>query len=385
MKKKIAVIFGTRPEAIKCAPVVMALQKESALEPLVIVTAQHRQMLDQALEIFGIRPHVDLNVMKDNQTLAGLTASVVESMDRALTEHKPDFVLVQGDTTTTFASALAAFYRKIPVGHIEAGLRTYNKLNPFPEEVNRQLTSTLSELHFPPTELALGNLVNEGIGRDRILVTGNTVIDALLHTAETVRSAPPVVNVGGGRRLILVTAHRRENFGKPIEEICRAIKTLVTERDDIEVAYPVHLNPNIKGPVHALLGGLERVHLIPVQSYTSFVKLMSSAFFIMSDSGGVQEEAPSLGKPVLVLRETSERMEAVEAGTVRLVGTDPETIVSEALSLLDDREHYERMSTVRNPFGDGRASERIAAAVMEHFGFGPRPIEFSAALSAVGE
>lgn len=383
MKKKVAVIFGTRPEAIKCAPVVMELERSGAFEPLVIVTAQHRQMLDQALEIFGIKPHVDLNVMRENQTLAGLTASVVDSMDRVLAEHKPDFVLVQGDTTTTFASALAAFYRKIPVGHIEAGLRTYNKLNPFPEEVNRQLTSSLAELHFPPTPMAAGNLVKEGISRESIFITGNTVIDALLHTSEMVRDAPAVVSVGKGRRLILVTAHRRENFGGPIEGICKAIRMLVEERDDIEVAYPVHLNPNIKGPVHELLGGMERVHLIPVQSYTSFVKLMSSAYIIMSDSGGVQEEAPSLGKPVLVLRETSERMEAVEAGTVKLVGTDPAKICKEARRLLDDSSFYGEMSRVTNPFGDGRASSRIVAVLSSCFNGTEKPLEFTAGLNAL--
>lgn len=377
MRKKIAIVFGTRPEAIKCAPVIKALERHPELfETLVIVTAQHRQMLDQALKIFDIAPHVDLNVMRENQSLASLTADVIGSMDKALQEHKPDLVLVQGDTTTTFASALSAFYRKTPVGHIEAGLRTFDRFNPYPEEINRQMTSCLAEIHFPPTCTGAANLVASGVPRDRIFLTGNTVIDALLHIARQVENAEPAVKMRNGKKPILVTAHRRENFGAPIVNICAAIQRLLKSRNDIEVIYPVHLNPNIKNPVYEHLGNLERMHLIPVQSYPDFVKLMSSSYIILSDSGGVQEEAPSLGKPVLVLRETSERMEAVQAGTVKIVGTDPEKIVAETTALLDNQQRYFDMSHVRNPFGDGNAAKRIVASLSYYFGFGLKPEEF---------
>lgn len=379
MRKKIAVIFGTRPEAIKCAPVITVLNKHKDLfKPLVIVTGQHREMLDQALDIFDIQPHVDLNIMRENQSLGELTANIISLMDRILRDYRPDFVLVQGDTTTTFVSALAAFYNKIPIGHIEAGLRTFDKFNPYPEEINRQLTSAIADIHFPPTHKAFDNLLASGVHRDKIFLTGNTVVDALLYTVKQVENINSVVSVSNERKLVLVTAHRRENFSGPINNICESIKHLVALRDDIEVVYPVHLNPNIKGPVFEQLQGIDRVHLIPVQPYPSFVKLMSVAHIILTDSGGVQEEAPSLGKPVLVLRETSERTEAVEAGTVKVIGTDMERIVNETVKLLDDTTLYYKMSHIRNPFGDGKAAERIVSALSHYFGFGNEPEEFEA-------
>jgi UDP-N-acetylglucosamine 2-epimerase (non-hydrolysing) len=378
MKKRIAIIFGTRPEAIKCAPVIQELGKQKDLvNPLIIVTAQHREMLDQVLDIFSIKPHIDLDIMQENQSLGELTGNVIRAIDKTLKDCKPDFILVQGDTTTTFISALAAFYNKIPVGHIEAGLRTFDKHHPFPEEINRQLASVVADLHFAPTQRAVDNLISLGIERERIFLTGNTVVDALIYMKNHMENVKPPVDLNNGMKLILLTAHRRENFGEPIKNICKAIKNLVELRDDIEVIYPVHLNPNIKGPVFEQLSRVKRVHLIPVQSYPSFVKLMSKAYIILSDSGGVQEEAPSLGKPVLVLRETSERMEAVEAGAVKIVGTSSENIINETLRLLDDSNQYSNMAHKRNPFGDGKASERIVSGLLYYFGFGERPGNFS--------
>ena len=377
MKKRIAIIFGTRPEAIKCVPVIEEFKKhEDLFDPLIIVTAQHREMLDQVLDMFLIRPHIDLNIMQENQSLGGLAANVVRTIDRTLKDCNPDLVLVQGDTTTTFVSALAAFYNKIPVGHIEAGLRTFNKQHPFPEEINRQLTSVVTDIHFAPTQRAVNNLISLGVVRDRIFLTGNTVVDALLYIKNHIENIILPVALTDAKKMILVTAHRRENFDQPIKNICTAIKQLIELRDDVEVIYPVHLNPNIKGPVFEQLSGIERVHLIPVQSYGSFVKLMSRAHIILSDSGGVQEEAPSLGKPVLVLRETSERMEAVEAGAVNIVGTNSEIILRETIRLLDNKNLYSKMANIKNPFGDGKAAERIVSGLSYYFGFGGRPSEF---------
>lgn len=350
------------------APVVAALKARPEIETIVAVTAQHRQMLDQVLHLFGIVPDVDLDVMAPNQTLSGLFSRLLQGMDDVLARMRPDLLLVHGDTSTTFASALAAFYQRIPVGHVEAGLRTGNLDAPWPEEANRRLTAPLASLHFAPTENARSNLAAEGIA-ENVTVTGNTVIDALLDVAGRIRRDAslsanlaerfPFINTS--RRVVLVTGHRRENFGEGFEQICMALRRLAA-RGDVQIVYPVHLNPNVQGPVHALLQDMEGVHLIEPQDYLPFVYLMDRSDLILTDSGGVQEEAPSLGKPVLVMRETTERPEAVAAGTVELVGTDQERIVSAARRLLDDPAEYTRMARAHNPYGDGRASLRIAEA-----------------------
>lgn len=377
MLKKIAVVFGTRPEAIKLAPVIKAIgERGELLETLIISTGQHREMLVQVLEIFGIKPHIDLNVMKDNQDLIDVTSRIIQSLNMVFKEEKPDFVVVQGDTTTTFAAALVAFNNKIPVGHVEAGLRTHNKYSPFPEEINRQLTTVLSDFHFAPTCMAHENLLHCGVHRDRIVLTGNTVIDALHYYLSINKENSRCIDENGCMRRILVTAHRRENFGQPIRNICLAIRDIVQMRNDIEFIYPVHLNPNIQAPVYELLGGMERVSLIANQTYFEFLRLMRSSYMILSDSGGVQEEAPSLGKPVLVLRDTSERMEAVEAGAVKLVGTDRHAIVEETVALLDDPHAYAAMANAGNPFGDGLASSRIVDSILHYFAMGASPAEF---------
>jgi UDP-N-acetylglucosamine 2-epimerase (non-hydrolysing) len=365
--KKILVTFGTRPEAIKMAPVVESLRAEPSFEVKVCVTAQHRQMLDQVLELFGIRPDFDLNLMQPGQDLTDITSNVLLGMRGVLRQWRPDWLLVHGDTTTTFAAALAAYYEKVAVGHVEAGLRTGNIYSPWPEEMNRRLAGSLASLHFAPTGGARDNLLREGIAPETIHVTGNTVIDALLQVVERVRDddglkerfARQFAFLDSGQRLVLVTGHRRENFGAGFERICRALGKLGA-RGDVEIVYPVHLNPNVQEPVRRVLGDLPRVHLIDPLDYLPFVYLMDRSHLIITDSGGVQEEAPSLGKPVLVMRDTTERPEAVEAGTVKLVGTDEEAIVGEAARLLDDREAYERMSHAHNPYGDGAAGCRIA-------------------------
>ncbi len=366
-------IFGTRPEAIKMAPVIHALKADAAFTATVCVTAQHRQMLDQALELFSIRPDYDLDIMQDGQDLFGLTARMLPALRHVLLAEQPDMVLVQGDTTTCFVGSLAAFYLRIPVGHIEAGLRTGDIHAPFPEEANRAMTSRLAELHFAPTEQARRNLLAEGIAADTVHVTGNTVIDALLHvrgqlTAEqdwrgVFGSANAVIH--DGRPYILITGHRRENFGSGFQRICEAVALLAERRPQLYFIYPVHLNPNVQGPVYSLLSQKANVHLIPPLDYAPFVHAMSHARLILTDSGGVQEEAPSLGKPVLVLRETTERPEAVAAGTVLLVGTDKERIMRETERLLDDEAAYRRMTAVANPYGDGHAAERIAAILQQ--------------------
>ncbi len=372
---RILSVFGTRPEAIKMAPVVLALAAAAGIESRVCVTGQHRAMLDQVLALFDIAPDHDLAVMQANQGLTDITTAVLKGLDPVLADLRPDRVLVHGDTTTSFAASLAAFYRRIPVGHVEAGLRTGNIYAPWPEEMNRRLADAIADLHFAPTERARANLLAEGAAADRVVVTGNTVIDALLRVVDRIRHDAPL-RQGLDRRfdflasgcrpdqpkLILVTGHRRENFGDGFERICRSLARLA-ERADVEILYPVHLNPNVQGPVMRILGQRPRIHLIDPVDYLAFVYLMDRAHLIITDSGGIQEEAPSLGKPVLVMRETTERPEAVEAGTVRLVGTDEDLIVREAERLLDDTEAYAAMARAHNPYGDGRAAERIVATL----------------------
>ena len=365
-RPKVLSIFGTRPEAIKLAPVVRQLGATPSIESLVCVTAQHREMLDQVLALFDIGPHFDLDVMRPNQSLADVTARILEGLDGVLRETKPDWVLVQGDTTTAMVGALAAFYHGIHVGHVEAGLRTGNKRHPFPEEINRRIVSVVGDLHFAPTQLARQNLLREGIAPETVFVTGNPVIDALLEVAETpyVWGNGPLADVPRERRIVLVTAHRRENFGQPIRDICSALHRLVECYPDVQIVYPVHLNPNIQGPVREMLGNVPQVTLLPPLDYLPLVQLIKAATLVLTDSGGLQEEAPSLGKPVLVMRETTERPEAVEAGTARLVGTSSERIVSEVSRLLDDAAAYDAMARAVNPYGDGQARFRIVDALL---------------------
>ena len=367
--KSITVIFGTRPEAIKLAPVILALKRNQSVKCTVCVTAQHREMLDQVLDVFEIHPDVDFNLMQPNQTLGSLTARAIDSLDRYFSLEKPDAVLVQGDTTTVLAASLAAFYNKIPIGHIEAGLRTGNLYSPFPEEANRVLTTRLARWHFAPTELNKQNLLKEGVEESRICITGNTVIDALFIAIEKITLKPPVImgmpngslDCLGTRRMVLITGHRRENFGQGFENICTSIDELAHRFPDIAFIYPVHLNPNVREPVERILRKqqLSNVYLIEPQSYLPFVALMNRAYFILTDSGGVQEEAPSLGKPVLVMRDTTERPEAVMAGTVKLIGTECSSIVNESIRLIMENNRYNEMTKVINPYGDGNATERI--------------------------
>jgi UDP-N-acetylglucosamine 2-epimerase (non-hydrolysing) len=369
--RNISVIFGTRPEAIKLAPVVLALRADPRFECDICVSAQHREMLDQVLDAFGIVPETDLDLMVPDQTLEGLTARAMETIGRYLGERKPDLVLVQGDTTTTFCAALAAFYHHIAVGHVEAGLRTGNLQSPWPEEANRVLTTRLVDVHFAPTETNRANLLREGVDPARIFVTGNTVIDALFLAIDRVKANPPQVPGlpdalvrAVGQPLVLITGHRRENFGAGFEAICQAIAELARRFPGAAFVYPVHLNPNVREPVNRILRRSEtpNVYLIEPLAYLPFVAMMARSSLILSDSGGVQEEAPSLGKPVLVMRDTTERPEAVTAGTVKLVGTDGEVIVAEATRLLTDRAAYEAMARAHNPYGDGKATGRILAA-----------------------
>lgn len=365
--KKALVVFGTRPEAIKMAPVVMALKRTFGGDVRVCVTAQHRQMLDQVLNLFGIVPDYDLNLMKPGQDLTDITANVLLAMRQVLDDFAPDVVLVHGDTTTTFAASLAAYYKKTPVAHVEAGLRTGNIYSPWPEEMNRKLAGSIAAFHFAPTETSRNNLLRESIAADCIHVTGNTVIDALLDVVKKINNDQALKADLEGRftflnsekRLILITGHRRENFGKGFEGICQALGKLA-ERNDVELVYPVHLNPNVQEPVRRMLGNRPNVHLIEPLDYLPFVYLMNSAYMIITDSGGIQEEAPSLGKPVLVIRDTTERPEAVAAGTVKLVGTDPHSIYQHAIALLDSAEAYKEMAFAHNPYGEGTASHKIA-------------------------
>ena len=370
--QKILIVFGTRPEAIKMAPVVKALQAADGIDARVCVTAQHRQMLDQVLALFDIAPEYDLNLMKPGQDLSDITSNVLLGLRGILAEWKPDRMLVHGDTTTTFAAALAAFYARIPVGHVEAGLRTGNPLSPWPEEMNRRLTGAITDLHFAPTDVARASLLREGVAAESIYVTGNTVIDALFDVSgrierdATLRAAfdTQFSFLNPEKRLILVTGHRRESFGDGFERICRALAA-IAERTDVELVYPVHLNPNVQEPVQRLLSDCRNIHLIAPLDYLPFVYLMRRSTIILTDSGGMQEEAPSLGKPVLVMRDTTERPEAVAAGTVKLVGTDDAAITRECLRLLDDAAEYARMSRAHNPYGDGKAAARITAILQE--------------------
>lgn len=374
--KKILLVFGTRPEAIKMAPLVKALQKDTDhFETRVCVTAQHRQMLDQVLEVFDITPEYDLNIMAPNQDLYDITTKVLMGLRDVLKDFHPDTVLVHGDTTTSMAASLAAFYMQIPVGHVEAGLRTYNMLSPWPEEMNRQVTDRICTYYFAPTVQSKQNLLQENIDEKKIFVTGNTVIDALLMAVDIISSTPGVEEkmaqelrekgyVVGEREYILVTGHRRENFGEGFLHICKAIKELASLHPEMDIVYPVHLNPNVQKPVYELLSGLNNVYLISPLDYLPFIYAMQHSTLLLTDSGGVQEEAPSLGKPVLVMRDTTERPEAVEAGTVKLVGTNAEAIVSNVTALLNDNELYKRMSETHNPYGDGHACQRIMAALL---------------------
>lgn len=374
MKKKILTVFGTRPEAIKMAPLVKLLAADREIDARVCVTAQHREMLDQVLELFEIKPEYDLNLMKPGQTLTDITASILLNLKPILQEFQPDYVLVHGDTTTTFATTLAAFYEQIPVGHVEAGLRTGNLYSPWPEEANRKLTGVLATIHFAPTPTAQNNLLAEKVSSSAIYVTGNTVIDALLLVHDRLKNdaklcesvVADIPYKVKDRKIILVTGHRRESFGGGFERICEALSQIAQCYPDIDIVYPVHLNPNVREPVNRLLSGLDNIHLIHPQEYLPFVYLMSRAHIILTDSGGIQEEAPSLGKPVLVMRDTTERPEAVAAGTVKLVGTDVNAIVSSVIQLLEDAETYTRMSTAHNPYGDGMASTRIIAALKSY-------------------
>lgn len=384
MKKRVMLVFGTRPEAIKMAPLVKCLQqRETEFEPIVCVTGQHREMLDQVLKIFEIKPDYDLNIMKSGQDLYDITSRVLLGMRDVLTKVKPDIVLVHGDTTTSTASALAAFYQQIPVGHVEAGLRTHNIYSPWPEEMNRQITGRIATLDFSPTPLSRQNLLDEGVGEEHIYVTGNTVIDALHIVVNKIKSDESlkeklscnlnkqgydVTRLESGRRLVLITGHRRENFGDGFLNICNAIKHLSEKYPDVDFVYPMHLNPNVRRPIHKIFGenlsGLGNLFFIEPLEYLDFVFLMEKSTIVLTDSGGIQEEAPGLGKPVLVMRNTTERPEALDAGTVKLVGIDYNLIVDNVSILLDDENEYNKMSRANNPYGDGKASPRIADALL---------------------
>jgi len=362
--KKILVIFGTRPEAIKLCPLVHELnQYKHKFNTSVCVTAQHRQMLDQVLDIFKLTPNYDLNLMTTNQTLFDITSRILIETGKIIEAEKPDILIVQGDTTTTFTSALAAFYHKVSIGHVEAGLRTNNKYSPFPEEINRKLTSALTDIHFTPTKVTEKNLLSEGIPKDKICVTGNTVIDALFMVRDQLLrengTFEELSQIDFTKKIILVTGHRRENFGREFENICQALKTIASRHKEIEIVYPVHLNPNVRKPVFSILKDIENIKLIEPLDYKPFLSLMNNSNFIITDSGGIQEEAPSLGKPVLVMRNTTERPEAVEAGAVKIVGTNIESIMSASEILIQNETEYKKMAKVKNPYGDGKACQRI--------------------------
>ncbi|MBE6023171.1 MAG: UDP-N-acetylglucosamine 2-epimerase (non-hydrolyzing) [Cellulosilyticum sp.] len=369
-KLRVMSVFGTRPEAVKMAPLVKELEKHSEIESIVCVTAQHREMLDQVLELFDIKPDYDLDIMKDRQTLTGITTRVLEGMEKVLDEAKPDIVLVHGDTSTSFVAALAAFYKQIKVGHVEAGLRTFNKYEPFPEEMNRKLTGSLADLHFSPTPLAKENLLAERVDEAHIYVTGNTVIDAIKHTVEDEYkfSVEELNDINyEGMKVITMTAHRRENLGEPLHNICEAVKQLVLEDPTVEVVYAVHKNPAVREVAFEILGDMERVHLVEPLDLKDMHNLMKRSYLVMTDSGGLQEEVPSLGKPVLVLRNVTERPEGIEAGTLKLAGIEKETIYSLAKALLTDKALYAQMAEAKNPFGDGNASGRIIEALLYDF------------------
>ncbi|MBQ9764189.1 MAG: UDP-N-acetylglucosamine 2-epimerase (non-hydrolyzing) [Phascolarctobacterium sp.] len=374
MKKlRLMTVFGTRPEAIKMCPLVLEMAKyPDCIEPIVAVTAQHREMLDQVLELFKIKPDYDLNIMQSGQTLYDITTRALLGLRGVIEEAKPDMVLVHGDTTTTFAGSLAAFYAQVPVGHVEAGLRTGNKYSPYPEEMNRKLTGSIADMHFAPTATSKENLLKENVAADTIVVTGNTVIDALQTTVKAdYEFADAEFNkiFARGNRLILMTTHRRENLGEPMRNVYKALRQVLETHSDVEAIFPVHKNPKVREIVQAELGGLDRVHLIEPMDYEPFANLMGKVDIVLTDSGGIQEEAPALGKPVLVLRDTTERPEAVEAGTVKLVGTAFEDVLRETNLLLDDASHYQKMAEAANPYGDGKASERIIRTILQKKGY----------------
>ncbi|OQQ83097.1 UDP-N-acetylglucosamine 2-epimerase (non-hydrolyzing) [Ligilactobacillus salivarius] len=379
MKKiKVMTVFGTRPEAIKMAPLVLELQKQSQrFEAITTVSAQHREMLDQVLDIFHIKPDYDLNIMHARQTLTDITSNVLINLDKILKEAKPDIVLVHGDTTTTFAASVAAFYNQIPIGHVEAGLRTWEKYSPYPEEMNRQMTDAMTDLYFAPTNQSKANLLKENHKEDNIYITGNTAIDALKQTVDKEYHHDILDKVSPDNKLILLTMHRRENQGEPMRRVFKVIREVVESREDVEVIYPVHLSPAVQEAAKEILGNTERIHLISPLDVVDFHNLAARSYFIMTDSGGVQEEAPSLGKPVLVLRDTTERPEGVEAGTLKLVGTESEEVKKEMEELLDNDAEYQRMAQAKNPYGDGKASERILDAIAYYFGVtDKKPSEF---------
>ena len=379
MKKiKVMTVFGTRPEAIKMAPLVLELQKQSQrFETITTVSAQHREMLDQVLDIFHIKPDYDLNIMHARQTLTDITSNVLINLDKILKEAKPDIVLVHGDTTTTFAASVAAFYNQIPIGHVEAGLRTWEKYSPYPEEMNRQMTDAMTDLYFAPTNQSKANLLKENHKEDNIYITGNTAIDALKQTVDKEYHHDILDKVSPDNKLILLTMHRRENQGEPMRRVFKVIREVVESREDVEVIYPVHLSPAVQEAAKEILGNVERIHLISPLDVVDFHNLAARSYFIMTDSGGVQEEAPSLGKPVLVLRDKTERPEGVEAGTLKLVGTESEKVKKEMEELLDNDAEYQRMAQAKNPYGDGKASERILDAIAYYFGVtDKKPSEF---------
>ncbi|AJA79822.1 UDP-N-acetylglucosamine 2-epimerase [Levilactobacillus brevis] len=370
---KVMTVFGTRPEAIKMAPIILAMQQRpNEFTPITVVTAQHREMLDQVLNIFHIQPDYDLNIMRPKQTLSGITTRVLTQLDEVLDDAQPDIVLVHGDTTTTFAASVSAFYHQTKLGHVEAGLRTWNKYSPYPEEMNRQLTDILSDLYFAPTTLSRDNLLKQAHPASQIYVTGNTAIDALKQTVSEQYHHHVLDQVQAGHRLILLTMHRRENQGAPMHAVFKAVRQVVEAHDDVEVIYPVHLSPAVQAVAHEELDGMARIHLIDPLDVVDFHNLAARSYFIMTDSGGVQEEAPSLNKPVLVLRDTTERPEGVTNGTLKLVGTDPLRVTTAMESLLTDENAYQRMAQAKNPYGDGRASERILAAIQATFDGGQR-------------
>ena len=378
-KIKVMTVFGTRPEAIKIAPLVLKLISDDRFQAVTVVTAQHREMLDQVLEIFKIQPDYDLNIMQPQQTLADITTRVLTALSQIIQEEKPDIVLVHGDTTTSFAASLAAFYQQTPLGHVEAGLRTWNKYSPFPEEMNRQLTDVLSDLYFAPISVSRANLLKEGHPEESIFVTGNTAIDALAQTVQANYQHEVLDKIGQGKRIILVTMHRRENQGEPMRRVFKVMKDVVDQTDDVEIVYPVHLSPRVQEAAKEVLGGDPRIHLIKPLDVVDFHNLAKRSYFIMTDSGGVQEEAPSLGKPVLVLRDTTERPEGVKAGTLKLVGTEEDAVKAAMLELLTDPAAYQQMAEAKNPYGDGQASDRILDDIAWYFAGkkGPKPADFS--------
>lgn len=364
---KVMTIFGTRPEAIKMAPLVKELEKRKEIKSIVCVTAQHREMLDQVLETFNINPDYDLNIMKQGQTLSDVTTRALNGLENVIKETNPDIVLVHGDTTTTLSGALAAYYNQVAVGHVEAGLRTYDKYAPFPEEMNRQLVGCIADMHFSPTKLSANNLIKEGKKEADIYITGNTVIDAMSTTVDE-NYHHEVLNWAEGSRMILLTAHRRENLGEPMRHFFTAIKRIVDEFEDVKVVYPIHMNPKVREVAQEVFGDTDRIRLIEPLEVFDFHNFINKSYIILTDSGGIQEEAPSLGKPVLVLRDKTERPEGIEAGTLKLVGTDEEIVYNETKKLLIDKEEYDKMSKASNPYGDGHASERIVDAIIERYG-----------------